>query len=276
MKLKYLGTAAAEAVPAPFCECDVCESARNKGGRNIRTRSQAIVDDALLIDFPADTYMHTLQNNIKLCKVSACIITHPHSDHLYPQELFCRTAVAAHMKEERPFCMYATREGIDVIRACEYTAPIEKEGLLKLNTIEPFCPFEVAGYTITPLKADHSTENPVIYIIQKDGKSLLYAHDTGLFPQESMEYLAKTDICFDMVSYDCTNVLLEWDNRNHMGVTGNEIMREKLKAMGKVNEKTVHVVNHFSHNGKAGYDELVPIAREKGFEVSYDGMEVEF
>ena len=87
MNLKYLGTAAAEAVPAPFCECDICEKARQKGGNNIRTRSQAIVDGAILIDFPPDTYMHTLQNSIKLCKVSACIITHPHHDHLYPDEL---------------------------------------------------------------------------------------------------------------------------------------------------------------------------------------------
>ena len=55
MKIKYLGTAAAEAVPAPFCECEICERAREKGGRNIRTRSQAVIDDRILIDFCADT-----------------------------------------------------------------------------------------------------------------------------------------------------------------------------------------------------------------------------
>ena len=55
MKLQYFGTAAAEGWPALFCGCDACRRAREAGGRNIRTRSQALIDDKLLIDFPADT-----------------------------------------------------------------------------------------------------------------------------------------------------------------------------------------------------------------------------
>lgn len=54
MKIQYLGTAA-EGLPALFCECETCKHAAFLGGRNIRTRSQAIIDDALLIDYPADT-----------------------------------------------------------------------------------------------------------------------------------------------------------------------------------------------------------------------------
>ena len=56
MKLKYLGTAAAEGIPVLFCDCDVCKKSMQLGGRNIRTRSQAIIDNTLLIDFPPDTY----------------------------------------------------------------------------------------------------------------------------------------------------------------------------------------------------------------------------
>ena len=45
MKFHFLGTAAAEGIPALFCECAVCKEAREKGGRFIRTRSQALIDD---------------------------------------------------------------------------------------------------------------------------------------------------------------------------------------------------------------------------------------
>ena len=38
MKIKYLGTAAAEAIPALFCTCDVCRKARKVGGRELRLR----------------------------------------------------------------------------------------------------------------------------------------------------------------------------------------------------------------------------------------------
>ena len=47
MIFQYLGTAAAEGWPGLFCDCQACEKARAKGGRNIRTRSQAIVDGGL-------------------------------------------------------------------------------------------------------------------------------------------------------------------------------------------------------------------------------------
>lgn len=58
MKIKYLGTAAYEGIPSLFCRCETCEKSRREGGRNLRSRSQALVDDELLLDFPADTVWH--------------------------------------------------------------------------------------------------------------------------------------------------------------------------------------------------------------------------
>ena len=49
-----------------------------------------------------------------------------------------------------------------------------------------------------------------------------------------------------------------------------------LAELGKLKESTIHVVNHFSHNGLAGYDQLMPIALGKGFQTAFDGMELEF
>ena len=48
MKLQFLGTAAAEGFPALFCQCENCKRARELGGRNIRSRSQALVDGKIL------------------------------------------------------------------------------------------------------------------------------------------------------------------------------------------------------------------------------------
>ena len=39
MKIKYLGTGAAEGWPGVFCNCQHCREAREKGGKNICTRS---------------------------------------------------------------------------------------------------------------------------------------------------------------------------------------------------------------------------------------------
>ena len=48
MKITYLGTAAAEAIPALFCNCEWCRRAAANGGKDVRTRSQALIDDCLL------------------------------------------------------------------------------------------------------------------------------------------------------------------------------------------------------------------------------------
>ena len=117
MKLKYLGTAAAEAVPAPFCRCRVCERAREKGGRNVRTRSQALLDGRLLIDFPADTYLHALREGLRLYDISSCIITHCHSDHLYPGDLWCLISYAGRRREKRAFHLYGTGAVLEMVRA---------------------------------------------------------------------------------------------------------------------------------------------------------------
>ena len=61
MKLKYLGTAAAEGMPALFCSCENCEKARRLGGKNIRSRSQTMVNDDLIIDYPPDAYAHSVR-----------------------------------------------------------------------------------------------------------------------------------------------------------------------------------------------------------------------
>ena len=87
MRVTFLGTAAAEGFPAVFCNCRFCKEARILGGKNLRTRSQSLVNDDLLIDLPADTYHHFLMNHIEGHKIKYLFVTHPHQDHFYPEEL---------------------------------------------------------------------------------------------------------------------------------------------------------------------------------------------
>ena len=84
MKIRFLGTAAAEGIPAMFCHCDNCERARKAGGRNIRTRFQTLIDGKLNIDFPADAYMHELAYGLNYADIRYYLFTHVHEDHYYP------------------------------------------------------------------------------------------------------------------------------------------------------------------------------------------------
>ncbi len=96
MNITYLGTAAAEGFPALFCNCKFCNEARRLGCKNIRTRSQSLINKNLLVDFPADTYTHFLQNGIKGDEIEYLLITHAHPDHFYPDDFLFRHGYYAH------------------------------------------------------------------------------------------------------------------------------------------------------------------------------------
>ena len=276
MKLQYLGTAAAEGIPAIFCDCETCMKSAATGGRNIRTRSQALIDNQLLIDFPADTYMHFLQYNVPLTKIKNCLITHSHLDHLYPAELLMRKDGFAHIKERGALTFFSDKAGFDAINTTITKNAISDDEiavrLIKLNE-----EFDVGGYKVVALRAAHDpNSSPVVYLIEKDGKTIFYSNDTSEYPPESMEYLASLKKPLDLISLDCTEACNDATYMGHLTLDRCIALRKKLIDMGAVSDKTVFILNHFSHNGKnVMYDEFVKIAAENDFEVSYDGMIVE-
>jgi phosphoribosyl 1,2-cyclic phosphate phosphodiesterase len=69
MKIKILGTAAYERVPAMFCQCAVCEQARKLKGKNMRTQAQTLIDNELLVDFGQDNYIHYLSSGADYTKI---------------------------------------------------------------------------------------------------------------------------------------------------------------------------------------------------------------
>ncbi len=60
MEIQYLGTAAAEGLPALFCDCETCRKARVAGGKEVRTRTQAVVDRRVLIFRQTHTHMRSV------------------------------------------------------------------------------------------------------------------------------------------------------------------------------------------------------------------------
>ena len=280
MKIKYLGTAASEGVPAVFCKCEICERSRRAGGRNIRTRSQAVIDDTLLIDLNADTYIHSLYYGLDLPSIRTCIITNDHEDHLYPAELLNRQEGFAHGVDGQPLAIYGTWPAYaKVVETIAQGGTTEKGNVLeKMVTpvlIRPFVPFEAEGYRITPLSAQHDPKcEPVIYLIEKDGKALLYSNDTGRYPEETWEYLISHPVKLNLVSFDSTFAVVDWDS-GHMGFAANDRIRQRMIKEGLVDKNTVYVANHFTHNSGVTYDDMLPEAEKYGFLVSYDGMEVE-
>ena len=279
MKLQYWGTAAAEGIPALFCHCDACKTARERGGKHIRTRSQAVVDDTLLLDFPADTYCHSLQYGTDMAHFTHLLVTHTHSDHLYAQDFGMRRDGFAHIGDTPPLTVYGSHGTVEYACKNGDAHGDSVGGTVLFSEIKPFTHYEIGGYDVVALPAQHDPNSfPFVYWIGKDGKGLFYCNDTGPLFDEVWEYLQKEKLPMHFVSCDCTDgarPVMSYDS--HMNLNRNIDLRNKLTEIGCANDKTIFCCNHFSHNGgSVSYDEFSRIAAEKGFLTAYDGMTVEF
>ncbi len=270
MKLTYLGTAAAEGFPAIFCNCKYCREARALGEKNIRTHSQSLINGDLLIDFPADTYHHFLERGIEGDAIKYLLVTHSHSDHLYPRDLFNRHGAYAHDMRAPTLEIFCSAVSAERIGGNMQN--------VNINVIKAYDVFEFGDYRVTALPARHMPNGEALnYIIEHEGKTLLYAHDTGYFFDEVFDYIEKNKFRFDMVSLDCTNVDIPVpDTGSHMGFPNIARVLERLTSIGAVGESTVKYVNHFSHNGNPLHGIMCEKAAHYGCLASYDGCTVEF
>ena len=279
MKLTYLGTAAAEAVPGMFCECSFCENARKRGGKEIRRRSGAIINNDLLIDFSADTNVGMFAAGKRLSDVRHLIFTHSHGDHFCRQELeFRRSPAFCILPEDRePLHIYGNETVCGKLKEYFGSEALPMYGL-DINFVPPYVPFAAGEYTITPLSVVHCPpEDAYIYLFEKDGERILYANDTGVFPEATFEYLKGKKL--DIVSLDCT-MGFRANETGHMGFPANLKVKNILTENGCVKPGTVFISHHFSHNGLRApeadwtYEYFSEMAAPHGFIMSYDGLTV--
>lgn len=273
MKITYYGTAAGEGWPGVFCQCELCKSARQLGGKNIRTRSQALVNDDLLLDLPPDNQLHSLYYGLELDKVRALLITHSHSDHFYPEDLEFLREPYSHTYTGRMQVYGNDTVGKGIVRAC---GSMGSEAFrFQFTEVEINSPFTVLDYTVTPLRATHAQgERCLFYHVAQGEKSILYAHDTGAFTQENLDCLSQLPGKLGLVSLDCTTQMYR-DGKYHMGLADAAEQKDKLLTLGLADENTTWIVNHFSHNGGWLHDDISVQAQKYGMTASYDGMSVE-
>lgn len=254
-----------------FCTCDNCNRARKAGGRNIRTRSQALINDDLLIDIPADTYAHVIYQGLDLSKVTDLLITHTHCDHYVPTELENRRLTFAYLPDESSVLtvhgMSPAKDGLSTF--------INRPDVFRISYSEiiPFKEYTISNYRVIAYPADHDKSSGcVIYSISDGKKNILYANDTGYFPEETWEYMIDNRMLFDYVSLDCTCIVQDV-YRGHMGLKATYDAKERMIKEGLAHSNTIFALNHFSHNGVLTYDELTQKVGVD-FIVTYDGLEV--
>lgn len=276
MKVTFLGTGAAEGVPAMFCNCSFCNSIRKAGITEVRTRAQVMIDDDILIDFPPEAYYHSFAMGVNLSSVRVVLVTHSHMDHFYAHDFILRGYKYAQL-EEPVLSIYGNGEVKKVFEEC--TAREMKPQVsphINFVQIAPYTIFEMSGCKVIAIPAEHvKTEQALLYYVGRGGKGYLHLHDTGNLSDQAINFLARNGAKANVVAYDCT---FGKDGGNlsarHMGVPDVAVIRSKLQAAGVIDSACINVITHFSHNCSPSRKNMDELAKANGLVAAYDGFTI--
>lgn len=271
MELVILGTAAAEGWPAIWCACAACARARERGGKNVRTRTGFALGEEVKIDYGPDAYMQMLRAGLDFSRLRHLLITHTHDDHWYPHDLRYRTPRFCEMEPGQRLNIYGSSQAEQLLRdAIPDLEPYASE----FHRIRPFEPMDLGeGIRAAGVKAAHAPEEDAFnYLLGVNGQWVLQGNDTGWYPPETWEFLSEFQL--DVVVLDCTYGPIS-RRIGHLGIPDFLEFRDQLAKQGSLKSNARFIANHFSHLGGALHEELEDQLLPHGVEVAYDGMVVE-
>ncbi len=282
MELTFLGTAAANAYPEPFCSCAHCEQARALGGPSLRKRSAALINADLLIDLGPDVMTASMLHGRPLTQVRYCLQTHAHQDHLDGSHFFSRSPGFDVVGAPR-LHFYASAGSLQ--RAAEWLArdcgpggllaPEEGDKLnVTFHTVAAGQAFDVGDYRVTAFQANHDPSvEPLLYAIQAEGRTIFYGTDTAVLPEAVWQGFHEHGLKFDLFILDHTYGPAE-PAPDHMSA------REFIAHLARLREENLLApgarvfATHIAHPGNPVHPELVEFATPHGYEIAYDGLTV--
>lgn len=268
MQVIVLGSGAGEGIPAIFCECRLCAEARQN--KIFHTRSQVLLDGELLIDFPPDTRYRALCTGIDLSKVNNILITHSHSDHCYVADLQMQYARRGDGEPQTPIHVHANRT---VCALIDDRQP--RDSNLTVHMHKAYETFSAGAFTVTALPATHMpNEECLIWLIEKQGKTVLYATDTGYLQEEILSRLTERGIRLDALIADGTYGTSDFRDGGHMNFGENEKLREQFLLRGIADTNTRFFITHIFH-GAARDSATLKKAIPTGYELLFDGYVIE-
>ncbi len=278
MRIVFMGSAAAEAVPSLWCRCECCRKAAANGGKDIRRRTCYKIDEDTLVDFGPDAFWQMQEFGVDCEKIKRLFHTHQHEDHFNPVELSWRHR--GYARDVLPLDLYGTPEvqqrGVDVMAAIGADDPSRWENTV-FHTMQPGDALDAGdGMTVLAIPANHSAVNSLNYLITRGGKSVLIAHDTGFWQDAAWRVMEGHTA--DAVIFDGTcgtvNPDAGWKG-GHMGCRTGVKFRDELLKRGMLKPNGLAVANHFSHNGNSLQANLEGFFASYGIEVGFDGKVIE-
>jgi phosphoribosyl 1,2-cyclic phosphate phosphodiesterase len=266
MQIIILGSAAAEAIPDPFCRCEVCEHARREGGREVRARAAALVNNDLLVDLGPDVVSAANRLNLYLGDVHTVLVTHRHEDHWLPSNLYWRDPDFA-ATPVAPLVVYGPGDALQ-----ELEPHLTRAVGLCVKAVKAADQWSAGPYRVTAVPATHGRGEieALLYVIDDGQRRVFYGTDTSMLCESAWRILSTLGP-LDLVLLDATFGLRSGGS-GHQGLEQFLATRALMLRDGLITPHTTVVAHHFSHNGGLTHSALVDRFASYDVTVAYDGL----
>jgi len=269
VRLLFLGTGAAEAYPALFCECANCEKARSLGGRNLRLRSALLINEDLLLDAGPDLTASAMRYGLRLSRVRILLFTHSHNDHFNPHNLIWR----ASENRSTPLPLMKVFGPPNIIKILSDFPDLDlADACVSLAAVTPYSTWCERGYCFHSYPARHGKREmgSMFYSVDDGHHHVLYATDTGPWGEEVWRAISKYR--FSVVILDETMGNAPSGGGHHNLISFPETYH-RFQELGLLVDGALFIAHHISHDNPP-HDQLVEILGPEGITVAYDGLEI--
>lgn len=284
MILTFLGTSAANAFPEAFCRCDNCLKARELGGKSLRKRSAALINDDLLIDLGPDIHSAAALHRRPLSRVQYCLQTHAHADHLDPSHFMSRSPGFGVSGAPRLhfFASAGTAQRAAALLE-RNTSPltlfdqeIGEKLNLKIHLVEPFQSFSAGDYQVTAFPANHDPSvDPLLYALSQGGHSIFYGTDTSVLSEEVWQGFHDRDLKFNLVILDHTYGPGDKGSSDHLNAEQFIEQFTRMEEEDLLADGARMLATHIAHETNPAFPELSAFANARGYEIAYDGLTIQ-
>ncbi len=141
-----------------------------------------------------------------------------------------------------------------------------------LHTVRAGDSWQSGPYAVTAYRAFHAVEtlDALFYSVDDGQHAILYATDTGLFPEDTRQALLGRS--FDVVVLEET--MGSGDYEGHLGFETFPEQVRWIRQAGLLRPGGRILATHFSHSGNPLHEELVARFSPLGVEIAYDGLEI--
>lgn len=281
MELVILGSGGATTIPRPGCECRVCTEARVKGIPYSRSGPSIFVKDInLLFDTPEEIASQLNRERIKT--VDYIFYTHWHPDHTFGMRIVERmykfwldmSVRGKNPRNKVKIC--ALSKVMEDLKSMGYRGGsffgyYQKSGLIETIELRNEKSFRIRNFMITPFETQTTYNISTVFLIQEDGKRVVYAPcDVKPFPENPK--LGNLDLLI------IGSFHLEGPLKEGITIPPNNPLRVELfspkeiqELAQKLNAKRT-MVTHIEEEWGKTYDEYKQLEKEYNVKFAHDGM----